>query len=535
MKKPSIFPVSLFFLIQAFLLVGGSYGQAGGDVRRRTVAITYFKDPVPVQLQGTTLRPQAHGEATVERWRKRNESEIDIKVEKLNPAYNYGGDYTTYVLWAITPEGQVSNLGEFRLSGGTGHLHAATPYQTFAMIVTAEPHFLVELPSKKVVLENLAPVSKNATVQSSEIYFTGDPGKYYTDDEIPAAAERDFAKTPMELLQARRAVQIAKLADGERFDSADMKQALDSLGQAEAAFQHGRPVHEVGRICRDAISYAVKTRKIAEDRAVAQVRRAEIVRRDEEVRRATENATDLQGQLSDTSARLRASELSRTNTEDQLNRALRDAAESRAENRTLQAEIDRLRSDNDRMSRDLADARAQLTGMQSQVSAANSKAAEEASRAAAVERAERERHEAEAKRRDFAELQGGLSRILTVKPYGSGFIAVLPDSFFVYNKTDLALRIKGKMDSLGQMLAAHPDVAFTIQGYSDTRPTADSFAMGRAQAVADYILALGVARQNVKVDSQGDSSPVSRGKTAQARALNRRVELVFMLPSGANP
>jgi chemotaxis protein MotB len=91
------------------------------------------------------------------------------------------------------------------------------------------------------------------------------------------------------------------------------------------------------------------------------------------------------------------------------------------------------------------------------------------------------------------------------------------------------------MDSLGQALAAHPDVAFRIQGYSDTRPTADSFALGRAQAVADYILALGVARQNVKVDSQGDSSPVSRGKTAQARALNRRVELVFVLPSGANP
>jgi chemotaxis protein MotB len=187
------------------------------------------------------------------------------------------------------------------------------------------------------------------------------------------------------------------------------------------------------------------------------------------------------------------------------------------------------------MSRDLADARAQLATIQSQLSAANSKAASEASRAESVERAERERREAEAKRRDFGELQAGLSRILTVKPYGTGFIAVLPDSFFVYNKTDLALRVKAKMNSLGQTLAAHPDVRFTIQGYSDTRPTADSFARGRAQAVADYVMALGVPRDNVKVDSQGDSSPVSKGKTAQARALNRRVELLFLLPSGANP
>src|SRR5262245_11168185 len=535
MKKPSIFPISLYFLIQALLLVVPSFAQTGGDVRRHTVAITYFKDPVEVQLQGTTLRPQARGDATVERWRKRNESEIDIKVEKLNPAYNYGGDYTTYVLWAITPEGQVSNLGEFRLSGGTGRLHAATPFQTFAMIVTAEPHFMVELPSKKVVLENLAPASKNVSIQSSEIYFTGDTGRYYTDNEIPVAAERDFAKTPMELLQARRAVQIAKLAEGERFDSADMKQAVDSLEQAEAAFRRGLNVHEVGRICRDAISYAVKTRKVAEDRAVAQMRRAEITRRDEEVRRANENATDLQGQLSDTTARLRASELSRTNSEEQLNRALRDAAESRAEIRTLQSENDRLRSENDRMSRDLADARSQLASMQSQVSAANSKAATESSRAAAIERAERERREAEAKRKDFAELQASLSRVLTVKPYGAGFMAVLPDSFFVYNKTDLALKVKAKMDSLGQTLAAHPDVSFTIEGYSDTRPTADAFARGRAQSVADYVIALGVPRGSVKVDSQGDSSPASRGKTLAARALNRRVEIVFVAPSGSNP
>jgi len=307
-----------------------------------------------------------------------------------------------------------------------------------------------------------------------------------------------------------------------------MQQAVDSLKQAEGAFQHGQNVHDVGRISRDAISYAVKTRKIAEERALAQVRRAEIARRDEEVRRANENATDLQGQLTDTSAKLKASELSRTNTEDQLNRALRDAAEMRAENRSLKSENDRLRSENDRISRDLADTRSQMTQMESQVSAANSKAASEASHAAAVERSE-------ARRRDFAELQVGLSRIVTVKPYGNGFIAVLPDSCFVYNKTDLALKVKTKMDALGKTLSAHPDVAFTIEGYSDTRPGADSFARGRAQSVADYVVALGVPRDSVKVDSQGDSSPVSRGRTLQAKALNRRVELIFVPPVGTNP
>src|SRR5262245_61617345 len=146
-----------------------SFAQAGGDSTRHTIAITYLRDPVTVAFSGTTLRPQARGEATVERWRKRNETEIDISIENMIPAYNFGADYRTYGLWAITPTGQVSNLGEFRLSGGSAHLKAATPMQKFAMIITAEPHYLVRLPSKKVVLENLAPSSKNVHIEVSQV------------------------------------------------------------------------------------------------------------------------------------------------------------------------------------------------------------------------------------------------------------------------------------------------------------------------------------------------------------------------------
>ena len=107
----------------------------------------------------------------------------------------------------------------------TARLKAATPQQTFALIVTAEPHYLVKLPSQKIILENLAPLSKNVQIQTSEIYFNADSGEYYTDTSIPSIAERDYNKTPPELIQARRAVQIARLADAERFDPADFTKA----------------------------------------------------------------------------------------------------------------------------------------------------------------------------------------------------------------------------------------------------------------------------------------------------------------------
>lgn len=522
--------ISVSVLLAALAFGSLAFGQAGGDVRRRTIAITYLKDPVRVTLAGTTLRPTARGEATVERWRKRNESEIDITIENMNPAFNYGADFTTYVLWAITPAGQVDNLGEFRLSGSTARLKAATPQQTFAMIVTAEPHYLVKLPSRMVVLENLAPTSKNVQVQASEIHFTGDLGRYYTDTSVPGLAERDYNKTPMELLQARRAVQIARLADGERHDPADFNQAVNLLNQAETAFRRGAKVHDVGLIAREAIMMAVRTRDIAEERALAAERRAEISRRDADVRRATESASDLSSQLSDTQSRLKASEIALVNAQDQLDRVMREAADARAENRSLKSESDRLRGQVDRLNQDLTDARGRITDLQSQNSTYTAKLNETASRVETMERAEREKQQAEARRRDFAALQAGVAALATVKPSGNGFIATLSDTFFVPNQTALQLRVKSKMDALASLIAAHRDAAFTIEGHADARPTADSFALGRAQAVADYLAALGVPRSSFRVESRGASVPISTRKTLAARAMNRRVELVFIGP-----
>jgi len=90
--------------------------------------------------------------------------------------------------------------------------------------------------------------------------------------------------------------------------------------------------------------------------------------------------------------------------------------------------------------------------------------------------------------------------------------------------------VKAKMDALGQTLAQHPDIIFTVEGHADERPTADAFALGRAQSVAEYIAAFGVSRTNFKVESRGATVPLAQGRTVAARATNRRVELVFVQP-----
>jgi outer membrane protein OmpA-like peptidoglycan-associated protein len=271
-------------------------------------------------------------------------------------------------------------------------------------------------------------------------------------------------------------------------------------------------------------------RDIAEERALAAERRADIARRDAELRRVSENATDLAAKLQDTEARLRASEISRANSEEQLSRAMREAADARAEVRSLRTENDRLQSEIDRLTRENKASRDLITRLQGQYESASSELSKTSSKVEEMERAERERREAETRRRDFAELQSQLSKIVTVRPLGDTFVVILPDNFFVANQPALALRVKAKMDALGETLAAHKDVMFTIEGHSDAKPTAESFALGRAQSVADYIAAYGVSRTNFKVESRGATVPLSKRKTASARSQNRRVEIVFVAP-----
>jgi outer membrane protein OmpA-like peptidoglycan-associated protein len=196
----------------------------------------------------------------------------------------------------------------------------------------------------------------------------------------------------------------------------------------------------------------------------------------------------------------------------------------------MKSENDRLRVQIDRLNQDLTEARTRISDLQSQYSTANARLTDASSRVEAMERAEREKQQAEARRRSFAELQAGVAAIATVKPSGNGFIATLPDTFFVPNQTALQLKVKAKMDGLANLVAAHRDAVFTIEGHTDARANADSFALGRAQSVADYLAALGVPRSNFRVESRGATVPISTRKTLAARATNRRVELVFIGP-----
>src|SRR5258705_13775946 len=102
-------------LIAGLLFV--SIALAQSDTERKTVAITYpLDETVNVRFRGTTLLPRLKGEAKVRRAGRRG-TRVELSVENLPRATELGGPYTTYVLWAISPEGRVDNMGEIKRSG----------------------------------------------------------------------------------------------------------------------------------------------------------------------------------------------------------------------------------------------------------------------------------------------------------------------------------------------------------------------------------------------------------------------------------
>src|SRR6267154_4728125 len=79
---------------------------------RTTRAVNYRHrgGSTTVDFRGTELMPEVGGRAKVDG--KAGRLAIGVELTHLRPATSFGGQYLTYVLWAITPEGRAVNLGE---------------------------------------------------------------------------------------------------------------------------------------------------------------------------------------------------------------------------------------------------------------------------------------------------------------------------------------------------------------------------------------------------------------------------------------
>src|SRR5688572_9982459 len=211
-------------------------------------------------LRGTPLAATAEGNVRVQ-YQHTNAPILAAVRDMPEPAPL--GPYTPYVLWAVSPDGRATNQGVIGgIDGGDGELETQYGASQFALIVTAEPHFAVTIPSTMMVLFNVADDVKGAgeskvTTLTERVDYAGPAGSRLARIDVND-------DTPLEIVQARYAAAIARAAGADRFPSDAYTTTTRKLAAAEAALAGKRSDRKtVPGLAREAVIAGEDARRAA--------------------------------------------------------------------------------------------------------------------------------------------------------------------------------------------------------------------------------------------------------------------------------
>ena len=494
-------------------------------VARTTKAINYNhrSGSTRIGFRGTALMPEARGEAKVES--KQGVIKIDAEMERLGPATQFGREYLTYVMWAITPEGRATNVGEVLLNhDGKTKLDATTELQSFGLIVTAEPYFAVTQPSDVVVMENFVRTDTTGTIEEVDAkYELLQRGQYVLNVKPDQLGERERnSKIPLELYEARNAVEIARFTGAEQYANDTFQKAVVGLENAEGYLIGKAGKKPIGTVAREAV-------QMAEDARIITVKKIE------EEQLATERRVGAERQaaaeietaaaLSDADRARREAEQARLTALDSAERLKRENDRSTA---AAQAEADRLKVEADRLKQE-SDARLLAANTETDRLKQENEAQRIASQAE-LDRAAKEKAQAEAERTQLrADLLLQFNAILETRDTARGLIVNMSDVLFDTAKFTLRPADREKLAKVAGIISGHPGLRLAVEGYTDSVGGDDynqKLSEHRGESVRDYLTQEGVAGNSVTSKGFGKAEPVASNDTAAGRQRNRRVELV---------
>ncbi len=401
------------------------------------------------------------------------------------------------------------NLGEI-LPGDNGKdkISVTTDLQAFGMIVTAEPYYAVTFPSNKVVAENEIKKDTKGFAEPIDAKFDVLEGGQYTID-VPAEqlpSSQASLKVPLDLLEARNAVVIAKAAGAQQYAPDSLTKAEDMLQRAEDYYQRKQGRTPIGTAARGAT-------QMAEDARVLTLRRKEQAKLDAE--RQAQEAAKVQAQADAAAAQQQAQQ-----------------AQQQAEQAQQQAQADAAA----RAAAERAQAQAQQQQQQALAAQQQAQAAEQQAQAAAAAAqqqaalAEQQRQQAiQQKEQMRARLLAQLNQVLQTRDTAKGLIVSMPDVLFDTGKYTLKGEARERLAKISGIVLAYPDLKLQIMGYTDSVGSDaynQTLSDKRAEAVRDFLVSNGVSMNNVAAQGMGKADPVADNSTAQGRQLNRRVEMI---------
>ena len=87
------------------------------------------------------------------------------------------------MLWAISADGRPQNLGELELAGSKANLDVSCSFQSFGLMVTAEPYFSVSTPSDVIVLQNVFTDRTEGVLEHVNVHYSLLPKGLYAATE----------------------------------------------------------------------------------------------------------------------------------------------------------------------------------------------------------------------------------------------------------------------------------------------------------------------------------------------------------------
>src|SRR4029077_17600626 len=347
--------------------------------------------------------------------------------------------FLTYVLWVVTPDGRSGNIGEILINkNGDGKVSVTTPAQTFSMIVTAEPYFAVRMPSEMVILENdtrkdtkgqIFPVNDFKLMKRAQYEKLGNP----------LAMTPDLERVPLQVYEARNAVEIAKSRGAEKDAPEILNKAISSLQATENALNAKADKKDIMSSARQTVQFAEDARALA-------------AQRQDQARIAAEKEA--------VAAKARG-----------------DAEARAAEEAKRQAEL----------------AAAKQAQMKAEAEAAATRATAEADALKAKEEAARA--EAERAQKAAADLRAQLleqfNRILETRDTPRGLVVNMGDVLFDFGKFDLRPEAREKLAKLSGIILAHPGLNLIVEGHTDNVGNDEvnqKLSEQRAESVRGYLV-----------------------------------------------
>lgn len=480
-------------------------------VAKSTKAINYRhrSGATEIDFTGTAIMPAAKGHAKVES--RQGAISIDANFRDVGAATQFGAEYLTYVLWAVSPEGRPKNLGEILLDGGKSHLNVTTDLQVFGLIVTAEPYFSVTQPSDLIVMENEV---RQDTLGKFEVidaqYELLQRGQYQKLTNVLQL--KPDPSIPVELYEARNAVQIAQASGADKYAGEVFQKAQATAQQAEKYLQQKQR--------KPAIMIARETVQTAEDARVIAVKRQE----DEALQKEREAAAAREAE-----AKKQAADEQRQREQAESDRKAEEARRAQADAARATAEAEKATADQKRLLAELTAAkesaeRAKAEAAQAQAAAAAEKAQHDAAEA------DRLRQQAEQEKQQLrAQLLQQLNAVLETKDTERGLVVTMADVLFDTNQFTLRPAAREKLAKLSGIVIAHPGLKLAAEGHTDSTGAPEynqKLSVKRAEAAVQYLGAQGIPNDNLSAAGFGDTRPIAPNNTAAGRQKNRRVELI---------